>query len=162
MIKGDRIRIIRKSKGLTQKQLGHMLGFSNNSADIRVTQYETGSRNPKGKTLDDLASALNVNKLAIDIPEINTKEELCHLFFALEDEFGVTVSNLDFELCLTLDTKNSNYETVHNFLKEWYNMKSALDSGEITKEYYDSWRYKYPKSRIKETQRKLEKARKDE
>lgn len=157
MNKGSRIRYFRKFRGLTQKELGFKLGYNASTADVRVTQYEKGVRNPKGHTLDKLADALNVNKQAIDVPEISSKEQLFHLLFALEDEYGLSISNIDFELCLTLDPKNEHYATLHQFFKEWANMKNNQEKNEITKQYYNNWKYNYPESRIKETQRRLNK-----
>lgn len=153
---GDRIKYFRKLKGLTQKQLGYKLGFSNTTAEVRVTQYERGIRKPKGKLIDNLADALYVNKMAISIPEINDKYELFHLLFALDDEFGISVSSIDYELCLTIDPKNDNYEKIYNFLKEWLKLKKCLENNEITEEYFNYWKYNYPDSRIKETQRQFQ------
>lgn len=157
---GDRIKYFRKLKGLTQKELGYKLGFSNSTAEVRVTQYERGVRKPKGKIIDQLADALYVNKNAISIPEINDKYELFHLLFALDDEFGITVSSIDYELCLTINPKNENYEKIYNFLKEWLKMKKSLENNEISEEYFNYWKYNYPESKIKETQRRLEICRK--
>ena len=44
---GERIRWFRKRHGLTQRELGLKLGFTNKTADLRIRQYETGLRNPK-------------------------------------------------------------------------------------------------------------------
>lgn len=155
MNKGSRIKFFRKFRDLTQKELGFKLGYNESTADIRVTQYEKGVRSPKGQTLDKLAEALSVDKRAIDVPEISSKEALFHLLFAMEDEYGLGINNIDYELCLTLNPKNEHYDTLHNFFKEWAGMKDALDKNEITQQYYNNWKYNYPKSRIKETQRKL-------
>ena len=54
---GERIRSIRKQKGLTQKKLGEMCGI--NEANIR--KYELGRQNPKISTLKKISDALNVN-----------------------------------------------------------------------------------------------------
>lgn len=155
---GDRIKYFRKLNRLTQKQLGYKLGFSNSTAEVRVTQYERGVRKPKGRIVDQLADALYVNKNAISIPEINDKYELFHLLFALDDEFGITVSCIDYELCLTINPKNENYEKIYNFLKEWLKMKNSLENNEISEEYFNYWKYNYPenKSPTVEKNKKLE------
>lgn len=44
---GERIRFFRNMKGITQKYLGMVVGFPERSADVRMAQYETGSRTPK-------------------------------------------------------------------------------------------------------------------
>ena len=41
---GERIHFFRTLRGMTQKYLGMALGFPEKSADVRLAQYETGSR----------------------------------------------------------------------------------------------------------------------
>lgn len=43
----ERIHFFRNLRGMTQKYLGLQLGFPDKSADVRMAQYETGSRTPK-------------------------------------------------------------------------------------------------------------------
>lgn len=43
---GRRIKIMRNQYDLTQIELGILLGFSSSSAEVRVSQYETGLRRP--------------------------------------------------------------------------------------------------------------------
>lgn len=47
MAVGDRIKRVRKLRSLTQKELGLAVGFEENTADVRIAQYETGTRTPK-------------------------------------------------------------------------------------------------------------------
>ena len=44
---GERIRFFRNLRGMTQKYLGTVVGFPEETADIRMAQYESGSRTPK-------------------------------------------------------------------------------------------------------------------
>ena len=44
---GERIRYIRKLRKMTQKELGTAVGFEEKNADIRMAQYESGTRSPK-------------------------------------------------------------------------------------------------------------------
>ena len=53
---GQRIQAARKTKGLTQKQLGERVGLATGT----IQQYELGKREPKVETLQKIASALNV------------------------------------------------------------------------------------------------------
>ena len=65
---GDRIRTVRKEKGLTQKQLAQRLGVSASM----VGQYETNVRKPKFETLKNFSEALDVNITElIDIDDIS-------------------------------------------------------------------------------------------
>ena len=45
---GERIHFFRTLRGMTQKYLGMAVGFPERSADVRLAQYETGTRTPKG------------------------------------------------------------------------------------------------------------------
>ena len=55
---GERIRFFRNLRGMTQKYLGVLMGFPEKSADIRMAQYESGSRTPKDDLTNSLAQAL--------------------------------------------------------------------------------------------------------
>ena len=46
---GERIRFFRNLRGMTQKYLGQVVGFPEKTADIRMAQYESGSRTPKAE-----------------------------------------------------------------------------------------------------------------
>lgn len=42
----DEIRAARKKLGLTPDQAGPLLGYSPNAANVRISEIETGKRNP--------------------------------------------------------------------------------------------------------------------
>ena len=52
---GERIHFFRTMRGMTQKYLGMALGFPEKSADVRLAQYENGSRTPKADVTAALA-----------------------------------------------------------------------------------------------------------
>ena len=58
---GEKIRYYRKKCGLTQKNLGTALGYPENSAPIRIAQYESNQRIPKKGTILKMASALHIS-----------------------------------------------------------------------------------------------------
>lgn len=79
---GEFIRVARKAKNLTQKQLGELSGI----AEPTIRRYELGKLNPKYETLQRIAKALGVSVLEL-IP--------------------AEVKNLDFEaVCDLLDSAN--------------------------------------------------------
>lgn len=61
MTVGEKIKQIRKEKGLTQKALGELLSIS----EGMVRQYELGIRNPKIETIEKIASALKISPFEI-------------------------------------------------------------------------------------------------
>ena len=58
---GAKIRKIRMFRKLTQKELGRRLGYGENSADVRIAQYESGQRTPKQETIIRIAEILEVD-----------------------------------------------------------------------------------------------------
>ena len=54
---GERIHFFRILRGMTQKYLGTIVGFPERSADVRLAQYETGTRKPKAELTAALAQA---------------------------------------------------------------------------------------------------------
>lgn len=89
---GIRIRRFRMQRGMTQKGLGVAVGFPQETADVRIAQYESGTRTPKRSLIYRLAQVLEVPPSALAVPRIKNKEELCGLLIALEDECGVVLS----------------------------------------------------------------------
>lgn len=145
MATGERIHFFRNLRGMTQKYLGLMVGFPERSADIRLAQYESETRTPKAEITEKLASVLDVSPKAIDLPDIDSYIGLMHTFFALEDRYGLKIGEIDGELCLRLDkTKGTEYQNMFEMLYSWRQVSAKLEAGEITKEEYDQWRYKYP------------------
>ena len=68
---GERIRFIRNLRGMTQKYLGTLVGFPEKTADIRMAQYEAGTRTPKEDLTKALAGALEVSPLALDMNTVS-------------------------------------------------------------------------------------------
>lgn len=142
---GERIHFIRTLRGMTQKYLGMMVGFSEKTADVRMAQYETGVRTPKAELTAELARVLDVSPKALDVPDIDSYVGLMHTLFALEDLYGLKVGEIDGELCLRLDkSKRMTYVTMFDMLHAWQEEAAKLERGEISREEYDRWRYNYP------------------
>ena len=142
----ERIHFFRNLRGMTQKYLGLQLGFPDKSADVRMAQYETGSRTPKADITAALAQVLDVAPEALNVPDIDSYIGLMHTLFALEDIYGITVSEADGEVCLKVNSeKGKDAAEVIRMLTAWKEQKGKLDAGEIDQETYDQWRYHYPK-----------------
>lgn len=143
---GERIRFFRNKKGITQKYLGQVVGFPERSADVRMAQYETGSRTPKADLTRTLAGFFEVSTDALTVPDIDSDIGLMHTLFALEDIRGLTIGEIDGEICLKLDkSKGKSYVDMLEMLSAWAEQAKKLEDGEITREDYDRWRYNYPK-----------------
>ena len=143
---GERIHFFRLLRGMTQKYLGMSLGFPEKSADVRLAQYETGSRTPKADLTAALAEVLDVSPHALSVPDIDSYVGLMHTLFTLEDNYGLKVTEQDGELALQVDfRKNKDAARLHEMLWTWREQAAKLEAGEISQEDYDRWRYNYPK-----------------
>jgi transcriptional regulator with XRE-family HTH domain len=156
---GERIRFIRNLRGMTQKYLGAAIGFTEKTADVRMAQYESGSRTPKEKMIADLANVLEVCPQALTVPDIDNYIGLAHTLFALEDLYGLKIKNNDGEICLTLDRENKSYLSMFDIFNAWSNEAEKFKNGEISKEEYDTWRYNYPKIEAERTKERLDELR---
>ena len=142
---GERIRFFRNLRGMTQKYLGIQVGFPEKTADIRMAQYESGSRTPKADLTNKLAEVFGVSASALTIPDIDSYNGLMHTLFAMEDLYGLRIDKLDGELCIRLDKgMGTNYISMFEMFSAWQEQAEKLKNGEITKEEYDRWRYNYP------------------
>lgn len=141
----ERIHFFRTLRGMTQKYLGMMVGFPEKSADVRLAQYETGTRTPKADLTAALANTLDVSPQALAVPDIDSYIGLMHTLFTLEDRYGLKVCECDGEAHLRVDVfKGRDAAELNKMLFAWRQASAMLAAGEITQEDYDKWRYHYP------------------
>jgi len=141
---GQKIKRIRKMRGLTQKELGLAVGFDEESADIRIAQYESNTRTPKEKVVINIANALKVNPKALARSHIVDYEELIHTLFMLEDICGLQINSIAGVLCLTLDkSKRKSQPALFDMFNEWRQQAEKLEIGDITDIEYHEWKYNY-------------------
>ena len=77
---GERIRFFRNLCGMTQKYLGQVVGFPEKTADIRMAQYESGSRTPKADLTNKLAEVFDISPQALSVPDIDSYNGLMTSF----------------------------------------------------------------------------------
>ncbi|OQA74082.1 MAG: Helix-turn-helix domain protein [Firmicutes bacterium ADurb.Bin248] len=154
---GERIKRIRNFRKLTQKDLGLAIGFDENTADVRVAQYETGTRTPKEKYINAIAAVLQISPSALSVPDIDNYIGVLQTLFALEDIYGLKINSIDGELCLALDKSiGTSYLTMFDMFSAWQTQSEKLKNGEISQEDYDNWRYNYPKIEAEHTRAALD------
>ena len=136
------------------------VGFPEKTADIRLAQYESGTRTPKADLVELLADALDVSTEALNVPNIDSYTGLMHTLFALEDLYGFKIDRLDEEICIRINRQNGSiFAKMTGLLEPWEEMAQKYRNGEISREEYDQWRYKYPRSEAERNEaiRKAEK-----
>lgn len=116
---GARIKKVRKFRGLTQRGLSDALGLGS-TGDIRIAQYENGSRHPKADMVLQLAQILRITPEVIDAPVGASIEEFMQSLFWAEEFIGSAV--------------------VRECFKEWSAMRAKLECGEISKAEYFDWK----------------------
>ncbi|MDR2655345.1 MAG: hypothetical protein LBC56_04620 [Oscillospiraceae bacterium] len=63
----------------------------------------------------------------------------------LADLRGLRISEAGGEICLRLDkSRGRTFLEMNEMLTAWRQPPAKTEDGEITKEEYDAWRYKYP------------------
>ena len=141
---GQRIKFFRNRKGMTQKQFGEKLGFLGKTSDVRITQYESEVRVPKADLVKEMSDLLDVDPRALTVPDIDTQLGLMHTLFAIEDMYGLKIDELDGEMVLRLDRFTPEFPKLYDKFRSWLQEAKKRKDGEITKDQYDDWRYKYP------------------
>ena len=143
---GERIRFFRNLRGMTQKYLGTVVGFPEKTADIRMAQYESGSRTPKADLTESLAGVLGVSPLALSVPDIDSYLGLMHTLFTLEDRYGLTIEKGENGVSMRVDPhKGKDAAELSEMLNAWAKQAEKYHNGDISREDYDKWRYNYPK-----------------
>jgi transcriptional regulator len=128
---GCLIRKFRKIKNLTQKQVGNML----NSSDVRIRQYELGSRKPKKEILKDISDALEINYEYLSNPTYPySKKDIIEILFKAEDTISISTINNGI---VFKDIEMS------KMISDWKIMQEKLNNGEISMLEYDLWKATY-------------------
>lgn len=147
---GEKIKNTRNLRGLTQKELGIKLGFDEKSADVRIAQYESGTRTPKSELLSEIAFILDVNVNSLKNPSLKNTETFIHLLFDLEQESKKQHIN-NFSIISVPDEFGNSQPALqfHNhllneFLSEWQLRRKELNEKIITEEEYEEWMMNFP------------------
>ena len=82
---GEKLRYLRQKNNMTQKQLGIAVGFPENTADVRIAQYETNARMPLEELLKKIAQVLGVQKEILTVPVLSKAKEFSAAFFWMNE-----------------------------------------------------------------------------
>lgn len=131
---------------MTQKYLGTIVGFPEKTADIRMAQYESGSRTPKADLTNKLAEVFEISPQALSVPDIDSYIGLMHTLFTLEDRYGLTIEKTENGVSIYADPKKGTDATeLSEMLNAWAEQSEKYHNGDINRDDYDKWRYNYPK-----------------
>ena len=82
---GEKLRYLRQKNNMTQKQLGIAVGFPENTADVRIAQYDTNARMPLEELLKKIAQVLGVHKEILTVPVLSKAKEFSAAFFWMNE-----------------------------------------------------------------------------
>lgn len=140
---GERIRRIRKFRGMTLRQLGVALGNPEKTADVRISQYESGKRNPTEESLAQMAATLHVDSRAISPHDHDNYIGLMYTLFDLEDTYGLHIDQIDGELVLRMDKHHPSYVNIFDMFLEWYEVWKRNQTSDDPVAYTE-WKLNYP------------------
>lgn len=130
---GSRIRALRESQGMTQRQFAERAGCT----DAAIRNYEAGRRTLKGSALDAIAGALGVAPEALMPVQVESARDALELLFRIEEEFGLRPVG---DGKLAVEGRAGKAPKLSAAIKAWESQIDALDRGEITPEEYESWK----------------------
>lgn len=154
---GERIKIIREFRGLSQKELGVAIGYDEKSARARISQYEISNRVPKKETMILIAKVLNINLHAISDYTLESSTDVMEYLFWLDEKMnrkGIALYKsepaiLNLQILETQSDKpkitiNFNNAELNEYLSEWFLRKNQLNNGDITESEYFEWIIGFP------------------
>ena len=147
---GERIKRIRNIRKLTQKELGLAVGFDDNTADVRIAQYESNTRTPKEEMLRKIAEALDVNFYSIYEPTLYAAADVMYTLFELDEHYPIRLNEIidDSDTDFTEKHIAVNFHThlLDRFLTEWKQRKKDLADGVISNDEYMEWKLNWPRT----------------
>lgn len=137
---GEKIKIARSLRGITQKQLGFLVGLP----DVRIRQYETNARTPKADKLNDIASALGVSCTFFTNHNIDSYDDILHVFFELEQTSNARVEKIErngkpAEYAIVFDNV-----AINQRLEKWYEKRESTTDSKGNE--YMLWKTNFPNS----------------
>ena len=155
MTVGENIRRIRQERGLTQRQLGELVGAS----DAYIRAYESGRRNPKPSSLEKIADALSVNPEVLANSEFDGIKAIHRLFqvfrqydghlFEYQDNDGNDMVAISFGTLSLMHSWFDRYEKYQQEVEKCNEIKDVRKRGEAllkAEADFNLWMDIYPES----------------
>ncbi|MDR2712343.1 MAG: helix-turn-helix domain-containing protein [Clostridiales bacterium] len=148
---GERIKRIRNLRRLTQKELGLAIGFDENTADVRVAQYESNTRTPKEDMLRKIAGILDVHYCSLYEPTNYAAVDVMYKLFELDEQYNHlqiydVIDNSDPFYPQERKAVCFNSRLLDDFMTEWQQRKKDLADGEISEAEYLEWKLNWPQT----------------
>ena len=155
MTVGENIRRIRQERGLTQRQLGELVGAS----EAYIRAYESGRRNPKPSSLEKMADALSVNPEVLANSEFDGIKAIHRLFqvfrhydghlFECQDSDGNDMVGISFGTLTLMLSWFDRYKKYLQEVEKCNEIKDVRERGEAllkAEADFNLWMDIYPES----------------
>lgn len=116
------------------------------SADVRIAQYESGTRTPKQALVELLAEALDVNPCFLVDDEILGAEGVMMMLFELDEHYPISIEDCGDEDGNRRKGVVFGSILMTDLLSEWQRRKKHLADGKISKAEYTEWKLNWPKT----------------
>ena len=141
---GDKIKKYRVLRGMTQTKLGELVGFSKTTANSRIRKYETNEMAPKADIRQKIADALDVDMSSLSDIDVASEEDVLHVLFLLEEEYGMKVNKDGSTINLTFDIEINDNQKLMGYLSSWASTKNNVSEDEDSKQQYENWKARFP------------------
>ena len=150
MTVGNRIKMLRQFRGMTQTDLGIAIGFPEKGANKRIVQYEINYRTPKKELLDEIAHVLRVNPNNFRVKNTGSLQDLMYELLWLDEEYPNFIhlfkmrhgaGTHPFSFFNNTVGIYFNSPAMNEFLNEWLVRKQELAEGKISKDDYREWKF---------------------
>ena len=145
---GQKIKLVRLHRGLTQKQLGDLLNLGDGGAN-RIAQYEIGYRVPKPSLLKEIAKVLDVkeHRRSFKLAETTLDASIAPIESKTIELRGNACTTWGDSIAPAPATVLwMNVPLVNDLMREWLTRKQELASHAITKSEYLEWLLQWPAS----------------
>ena len=133
---GERIRALRKSAGLTQKELAVSIGLTESA----VRNYELGLRTPSDDQLAAMADSIGVAPEALMDIRVESARQALEVLFRMEDTLGLVPQSDGDSIGLGIDLEAEQAPIMHQSLVAWKRMRVGLEDGTVTPDEYAAWK----------------------
>ena len=143
---GQKLRRYRILRGLNQKELGVMVGFSDSTADSRIRKYENDIIKPKEDLRLKISNVLGVDNSALSYCHADTVEDMIRILFEMEENYGLRIDSYKDTVRLTFK-RNKNSKKLIELLRGWAEQQKNLSipfpfDDEIRE--YEEWKAGFP------------------
>ncbi|ACV22934.1 HTH-type transcriptional regulator immR [Slackia heliotrinireducens] len=133
---GERIRALRRSAGLTQKELAASIGLTESA----VRNYELGLRTPSDDQLAAMADSIGVAPEALMDIRVESARQALEVLFRMEDTLGLVPQSDGDSIGLGIDPEAEQAPIMHQSLVAWKRMRDGLEDGTVTPDEYAAWK----------------------